>query len=66
MSSAERSRLPYAFAGVLTGMVAYTMSGSILWAIIDWLFWPIVWVKWFICHNINMTILHRTFDFLLR
>lgn len=51
---------------VTTGMVAWTINHSVLWALLDALFFPVAWAKWLICHDVNMTVLHRTFDFLLR
>jgi hypothetical protein len=57
------------FIGMLlctaTAMVGYTIHHSIFWAIVDFLFWPVVVIKWLICHDINISIIKQTFGFLL-
>jgi len=57
---------------IATAMLAYTInvnansSCPLFWAIVD--FFPpftwIAWIKWFVCHQINMTVIHQTFSFL--
>jgi hypothetical protein len=47
-------------------MIGYTIHGSIFWAIIDWIFMPIAWCKWLICHEVNMTIIRETFSFFFK
>ena len=49
---------------VSTGMIGYTIHGSLFWAIIDWGFWPIVWVKWLCYQEVNLTVIKNTFGFL--
>ena len=56
----------YLLLCAITSMIGYHIHGSIGWAIIDWLFMPIAWVKWLICHQINATVIKETFSFLLK
>jgi hypothetical protein len=51
---------------ILTAMVGYTIHGSVLWSIVDWLLWPIAIVKWLVLHQVNRSVLERTFGFLLQ
>ena len=62
----EGKNLVHTLLVVLTGMVAWTITDSIIWTLLDALFFPVAWAKWLICHDVNMTVLHRTFDFFLR
>lgn len=57
--------LLYALIGIFTAFVGYNIHGSIIWAIIDWWLWPIVWLKWLICHEVNLTIIKGAFSFFL-
>lgn len=60
----------YSFAGlvkwviaIITGMVGYNIHNSVGWAIVDFFFWPFVWIKWLIYHEVNMSIIKDTFSF---
>lgn len=46
---------------VLTGMVGYHMHGSMFWAVMDVLFWPIAILKWIIYQEVTLTIIKETF-----
>lgn len=50
------------FVAVLVAMVGHTIHGSIFWSIVDFLFWPIALIKWFVCHEITMDVIRRTFS----
>lgn len=50
---------------IVTAMIGHTIHHSLFWAIIDFLFAPIAWAKWLICHEVNLTIIKHTFDFFL-
>lgn len=56
-------RLLYAIFAVLTAVIGYHIHGSIFWTIIDFFFSPLAWLKWLICHEVNITILKGIFSF---
>lgn len=62
----QLSSLIYTFFCVATAMIGYTIHGSIFWSIIDFFLTPLVWVKWLVFHEINITIIKNTFDFLTK
>lgn len=49
---------------VIVAMVAYTITGSIFWSVVDAIFSPIAITKWLICHDLTLTVLKHTFQFL--
>jgi hypothetical protein len=53
--------LLYTVFSVLTAMVGYTIHGSLFWSIIDFLFTPLVIIKWLICHEITLNVIKETF-----
>ena len=61
----------YFLIAVATAMIGWqvhiveTGHGSIFWTFIDFWFWPIAWIKWLLCHEVNMTLIKYTFSFLL-
>jgi hypothetical protein len=62
----KMKRAIYLIFALCTAMIGYTIHGSLFWAIVDFFFSPIAWCKWLICHEVNMTIIHQTFDFFLK
>lgn len=52
--------------GIPTAIIGYEIHGSIFWSVIDLLFYPIVWAKWLICQEVNMTIIKNAFSFFLQ
>ncbi|MDC7248577.1 MAG: hypothetical protein PQJ49_01500 [Sphaerochaetaceae bacterium] len=52
--------------GLPTAIIGHHIHGSIAWAIFDFLFYPIAWIKWLICQDVNMTIIKEAFDFFLK
>lgn len=56
----------YLVIAVCVAMIGYQRHGDTLWAIIDFMFWPIAVVKWLIYHEINVSLIKTTFDFLLK
>jgi hypothetical protein len=48
-----------------TAIIGYTRHGSLPWAILDFLFAPIVWCKWLICKQVNLTLIKKSFAFFL-
>lgn len=51
---------------LLTAMVGYTIHGSLFWSIVDFFFTPIAILKWIICQEITMTIIHNTFTWFFK
>jgi hypothetical protein len=49
---------------IFVAMVGYTIHGSVFWSIIDFIFSPIVLIKWLIYHEITFEIIKQTFAFL--
>lgn len=46
----------------LTSMIGYHIHGSIFFAILDWIFWPLTVLKWLIFHEVTLTIIKETFS----
>ena len=57
------SSLLYRIVCVCTAMVGYQIHGSVLWGILDFFFAPLVWIKWLVLHEVNLTIIKDTFSF---
>lgn len=51
----------YMFIAVIVAMIGYTIHGSLLWSIVNYLFWPIAIVKWLICHELTLAVIKQTF-----
>ena len=58
--------LPYTIIAVCTSMIGYNIHNSIFWAVVDFIFFPIVWIKWLICHEVTLSIIKDTFSFFLK
>ena len=56
----------YLVLATITAMVGHTIHGSLLWSIIDFIFWPIAWIKWLICHQVCLTVIKNAFGFLMQ
>jgi hypothetical protein len=50
------------FVGIVTAMLGYTIHGSLFWSIVDFIFWPIVIIKWLVCHELTLTIIKKSFE----
>jgi hypothetical protein len=46
-----------------TAMVGYHIHHSVFWAIVDFIFAPIAWIKWLICQEVTLRIIKETFGF---
>ena len=57
------SELLYFIFSVCTGMIGKQIHGSTGWAMVDFFFAPLVWVKWLLCHEVTMSIIKNTFAF---
>ena len=51
----------YTIFCVLTAMIGYTIHVSLFWAIVDFLFCPLAWAKWLICHEVTLSVIKQTF-----
>ena len=49
-----------------TAMIGYHIHGDVFWAVMDFFFTPLAWLKWLICQQVNLTIIKDTFAFFLR
>lgn len=45
-----------------TAMIGYEYHKSVFWAIVDFLFPIFAWIKWIICHNVDLNIIRNTFS----
>lgn len=52
--------------GFFTSMIGYTIHNSIFWSIIDFIFWPFAWIKWFIYQEVSVSIIKETFSFFFK
>jgi hypothetical protein len=59
-------KLLYTVFSVCTAMIGYHIHYSWFWTIMDFLFAPIAWIKWLICHEVCITIIKHTFPFFFR
>ncbi len=55
----------YSIVCLCTAMIGYTIHHSLGWSIVNFLFCPISWAKWLICHEVNLTVIKHTFSFFL-
>lgn len=53
----------YTIFVIATAMIGYTIHNSIVWAVFDFFFAPLVWIKWLFFHEVNISIIKQTFDF---
>lgn len=51
----------YPIFAVATAVIGMQIHGSVAWAIVDFLFWPLAWVKWLICHEVSLPIIKAAF-----
>lgn len=52
--------------GLPTAIIGYAIHGSVGWAVFDLFFWPLVWIKWLICQEVNLSIIEGAFSFFLQ
>lgn len=56
----------YMIFAICTGVIGHQIHGSIGWAILDWIFAPLAWLKWLLCHEVNISIIKHAFDFFFK
>lgn len=49
-----------------TALVGYAIHQSIFWAVVNFLFAPLAWLKWLIFHEVNLTIIREAFSFFIQ
>lgn len=58
--------LVYFMFCVITAMIGHTIHQSDFWAVMDFLFAPFAWFKWFICQEVNISIIKETFSWFFK
>ena len=56
----------YFLVCVGTAIIGYRIHGSLFWSIVDFFFSPLAWLKWMICHEVNVSIIKDAFEFFLQ
>lgn len=54
-------KIIYTIFCVLTTMIGHTLHESLFWSVMDFIFCPIAWAKWLICHEVTLTVLKNAF-----
>jgi hypothetical protein len=54
------------FFSTCTAIVGQTIHGSFWWGIVDFLFWPLVWIKWLLYKDVNLTLIKESFNWFLQ
>ena len=49
-----------------TALIGHHIHGSIIWSIFDFIFWPVVWIKWFVYQEVTVTIIKNAFSWFLQ
>jgi hypothetical protein len=47
----------------LTAIIGYGIHKSVFWAICDFIFFPVAWIKWLICQEVSVSIIKQAFSF---
>lgn len=58
--------LIYFICCISTAMIGQTIHNSVFWSIMDFVFTPIAWAKWLICHEVSVSIITKTFESFLK
>lgn len=51
-----------ALFNVCTAMIGYQIHHSLFWSVMDFIFSPVTWAKWFICHDVTLSIIKHAFS----
>lgn len=51
---------------ICTTMIGQTIHNSFWWGFIDFLFWPLVWVKWLIYQDVTLSIIKESFSWFFK
>jgi hypothetical protein len=50
--------------GICTAMIGYQIHHSVFWSICDFIFTPLAWVKWLICHEVTIPVIKSAFSWI--
>jgi hypothetical protein len=59
------SKFIYTILCAATAMIGYAIHGSLFWSIVDFFFCPFAWAKWLIYQEVSLSVINKTFAFLL-
>lgn len=51
---------------LLTANIGLTIHNSFFWTIVDFLLFPLVWLKWIILHEVNLSIIQKSFEWFFK
>lgn len=60
------SGLLYSIFCVLTAIIGYHIHHNAFWAVINFLFAPLTWLKWLICHDVTLSIIKESFTWFFK
>lgn len=49
-----------------TANIGYYIHKSVIWAIVDFIFAPLVWIKWFVFRDVTLSIIKQSFEWFLQ
>ena len=52
--------------GLCTAIIGHAIHGSVFWSIMDFFFYPLAWIKWIICQQVNVSIIKGAFAWFLQ
>ncbi len=55
--------LLWLIAATATAMIGHTIHGGWFWTLMNFIFWPLSWVKWLVFHDVTLAIIKRSFEF---
>ena len=59
-------KFPSIILGIPTAIIGHSIHGGFWWTLFDLLFWPFVWIKWFVYHEVTVTIIKNAFSWFLK
>lgn len=65
ISVADPLKIIYLIIAIFTSMVGYEIHHNVFYAIINFIFWPISWIYWLVCHDVNISVIKSAFGFFL-
>lgn len=65
ISIASPFKIIYLIIAIFTSMIGYEIHHNIFYAIVNFIFWPISWIYWLVCHDVNITTIKAAFSFFL-
>jgi len=60
------NRIFYLICAICTAAIGYHIHGSVFWAVVDFFFMPFAWLKWFIFHEVNFTIIQEALSWFVK